>query len=61
MHIHVSRMRAAALGGSIQIAATFQGVVRVQLDDDGDALREELLAQYPEASFKRPSAVMPSA
>lgn len=56
MHVHISRMRAADLG-TIQIAATFQGVVRVKLDDDGDALREELLAQYPEASFKRPSAV----
>ena len=56
MHIHISRMRTAALG-TLQIAATFQGVVRVHLDDDGDALRAELLQQYPGASFKRPSAV----
>lgn len=56
MHIHISRMRAAPLG-TIQVAATFQGVVRVQLDDDGDAMREELLAWYPDAAFKRPSAV----
>ncbi|MDF1702001.1 MAG: methylated-DNA--[protein]-cysteine S-methyltransferase [Planctomycetota bacterium] len=56
MHVHLSRIRAGRLG-TIQVAATFQGVVRVQLDDDGDAMRAELLAQYPEAAFKRPSPV----
>ncbi len=56
MHIHISRMRAGPLG-TIQVAATFQGVVRVQLDDDGDGMRAELLDQFPEAAFKRPSPI----
>ncbi len=56
MHIHVSRLRTALLG-TIQVAGTFQGVVKIQLDDDGDRLREELLEQYPDAAFKRPSSM----
>ncbi len=56
MHVHISRMRAGRLG-TIQVATTFQGVARVQLDDDGDRMRAELLEQFPEASFKRPSAM----
>ncbi|MDA1195476.1 MAG: methylated-DNA--[protein]-cysteine S-methyltransferase [Planctomycetota bacterium] len=56
MHVHVSRLRAGALG-AIQVAATFQGVVRVQLDDDGDQMRADLLQQYPDAVFKRASTM----
>lgn len=56
MHVHVSRMRTALLG-TLQIAATFQGVVRVHLGEDTEAMRAALLAQYPDATFKRPSAV----
>jgi O-6-methylguanine DNA methyltransferase len=54
VHVHVSRVRTSLLG-TIQVAATFQGVVRIHLDDDGDRLREVLLEQFPDASFKRPS------
>jgi len=54
MHVHVTRLRTALLG-TIQVAGTFQGIIRIQLDDDRDRLREELLEQYPEASFKRAS------
>jgi len=56
MHIHVSRLRTSLLG-TIQVAGTFQGLVKIQLDDDGDRLREELLATYPDAAFKRPAAM----
>ncbi len=55
MHIHVSRMRATALGGSIQIAATFQGVVRVQLDD-GRWLRRDVRANSNFVSTRPPRA-----
>ena len=56
MHIHVSRLRTSLLG-TIQVAGTFQGLVKIQLDDDGDRLREELQAYYPDAAFKRPSSM----
>ncbi len=56
MHVHVTRLRTALLG-TIQVAGTFQGIIRVQLDDDRERLREELLASYPDASFKRPSSM----
>lgn len=56
MHIHITRLRTSLLG-TIQIAGTFQGIVRVQLDDDPDTLREDLLDQFPDASFKRPSTM----
>lgn len=56
MHVHVSRLRTALLG-TIQVAGTFQGLVKIQLDDDGDRLREELLELYPDAAFKRPSSM----
>jgi O-6-methylguanine DNA methyltransferase len=54
MHVNISRLRTALLG-TIQIAGTFQGIVRIQLDDDDERLRESVLELYPEASFKRAS------
>ncbi len=56
MHVHVTRLRTALLG-TIQLAGTFQGLIKLQLDDDGDRLRSELRALYPDAAFKRPSAM----
>ena len=56
MHVHISRLRTSILG-TVQIAATFQGIVRIQLDDDGEAMRATLLKQFPGAAFKRPSAL----
>ncbi len=56
MNVHITRLRTALLG-TIQIAGTHGGIVRVQLDDDGDRLRGDLLRQYPDASFKRPSTM----
>jgi len=56
MHVNISRLRTRLLG-TIQVAGTFQGLVRIQLDDDGERMREELLRQYPEAAFKRGSAM----
>jgi O-6-methylguanine DNA methyltransferase len=60
VHVHVLRLRTARLG-TIQVAATSSGVVRVRFDDDGDAIRAELRAQYPDAVFKRPSAMLAEA
>lgn len=56
MHVHVTRLRTSLLG-TIQLAGTFQGLIKLQLDDDGDRLRSELRAHYPDAAFKRPSAM----
>ena len=56
MHINISRLRTSLLG-TIQVAGTFQGLVRVQLDDDGDHLREELRRTYPGVAFKRGSSL----
>ena len=56
MHVHVSRLRTSLLG-TVQVAGTFQGLVRVQLDDDGDRMRAEIRRLYPEAAFKRGSAM----
>ena len=55
MHIHVTRLKTSLLG-TIQIAGTSSGIVRLQLDDDGDRMRADLKAQYPDATFKRASA-----
>ena len=54
MHVNISRLRTGLLG-TIQVASTFQGLVRVQLDDDGDRLREELRRDWPGVAFKRGS------
>jgi AraC family transcriptional regulator of adaptative response/methylated-DNA-[protein]-cysteine methyltransferase len=56
VHVNISRLRTSLLG-TIQVAGTFQGLVRVQLDDDGDRLREELRRTWPGVSFKRGSAM----
>lgn len=56
MNVHISRLRTGLLG-TIQIAGTSSGLVRVQLDDDGDSMRAALGTQYPEASFKRPNGI----
>lgn len=55
MNLHITRLRTSLLG-TIQIAGTSSGIVRVQLDDDGDRMREALKQQYPDAALKRPSA-----
>ncbi len=55
MHIHLTRLKTSLLG-TIQIAGTSSGIVRIQLDDDGDRMRADLKLQYPEAAFKRASA-----
>ena len=39
MHIHVSRLRTALLG-TIQLAGTFQGIVKIQLDDGTEGGRQ---------------------
>jgi O-6-methylguanine DNA methyltransferase len=57
MHVHILRLRATPIG-TIQVAATSSGIVRIQLDDDGDAMRVVLKAQYPDAAFKRPSGML---
>jgi O-6-methylguanine DNA methyltransferase len=57
MNVYVTRLRTKALG-TLQLAGTSSGLVRVQLDDDGDGMREALRRQYPEAAFKRPSGLV---
>jgi O-6-methylguanine DNA methyltransferase len=56
MNVHITRLRTGILG-TIQIAGTSSGIVRIQLDDDGDSMRADLRAQYPDAAFKRPSGM----
>jgi len=56
MHVNISRLKTPLLG-TIQVAGTFQGLVRLQLDDDGDRMREELRRQFPGVAFKRGSAM----
>lgn len=56
MNVHITRLRTSLLG-TIQIAGTHGGIVRIQLDDDGERLRSSLRRQYPDAAFKRPSGM----
>ena len=56
MHVHVQRVKVPLLGG-IQIAATAHGVVGVRLDEDADALKDEVRQRFPDAEFKRANGV----
>ena len=51
MNVHITRLRTKILG-TIQIAGTSSGVVRIQLDDDGDRMRATLKRQYPDTAVE---------
>ncbi len=55
VHIHITRLKTSLLG-TIQIAGTSCGIVRIPLDDAGDRMRADLELQAPDGAFKRASA-----
>lgn len=50
--IHVARLRMPLLG-VIHLAASARGLLRVALDDDGEALSRELRSAYPSATLRQ--------
>ncbi len=56
MHVHMTRVRKTPIG-PVLIAGTSSGVIRIQIGGDVDRLQAAVKKQYPEAAFKRASAM----
>lgn len=55
VHVHVSHVRKSVIG-PLLVAGIGHAVVRIRLDDDMEALREDLLNEHPHGVIKRGSA-----
>ena len=55
VHVHVSHVRKSVIG-PLLVAGIGKHIVRIRLDDDMDAMRDELLHDHPHGVIKRGSA-----
>ena len=54
--IHITRIKDTPIG-PVHLAGTTSGIVRVQLSDDDERLKQLVQATYPEALFRRGNAL----